>query len=70
MQQLTLIKRAMRMAAKRGVDPYNSAVQQGRCFRTVFALQTRGRSEADANRSIYDSQGMLTQRAMEDMGWF
>jgi hypothetical protein len=42
---------AMRMAQRKGVDPYNSAMQQGQCYATLVRLQIgRVKSESDANR--------------------
>jgi hypothetical protein len=53
-QQLKLIQSAMKMAAKKGFNPYDSNPAQDRCY-TVLAKMNQGkhtctRSEADANR--------------------
>jgi hypothetical protein len=44
---------AMRMAQRVGVNPYDSALTQGRKFETLVRLQLgRVKSESDANRLL------------------
>lgn len=53
-QQLKLIQAAMRMAQKRGVNPYDSTPSYAKAYTTLARMNqgkhTVTRSEADANR--------------------